>query len=79
MLRQSADGGTWEVWCVTSHSLAVRSVDGNTKSVANLDQAGDSLLNVLQKHSRGIIYQGNKEVVKESGRPKGHGLRKIIV
>ena len=44
----------------------------------NRDQAGDSLPNVLQKPSREIIYQGNKEVIKESERPKGHGLHKII-
>ena len=32
--------------------LALRSVDGDTESMANRDQAGDSLLNVLQKPSR---------------------------
>ena len=56
--------------------LGLRREDGNTKPVANRDQAGDSLLNVFQKPSRRIIYQGNKEVVKES---KGHGLHNIIV
>ena len=38
--------------------------------MAYRDQAGDSLPNVLQKPSKGIIYQGNKEVVEESRRPK---------
>ena len=44
--------------------LALRSVGGNTNPVPNRNQAGDSILNVLQKPSRGIIYQGHKEVVK---------------
>ena len=58
--------------------LALRRVDGDTESVANRYQAGDSLLNVLQKPSRSIMNQGNKEVIEESGPPKGNGLRKII-
>ena len=62
-----------------NHGLrfALRSHDGDTKSMANQDQAGKSLLNVLQMPSSGIIYQGNKEVVEESRRPKGDGLHKI--